>query len=287
MKRVLLFLATNLAVILVLSIVLNIVFSFLGVDRSSIGGLLVFAAVFGFGGSFISLAMSKWMAKRSTGAVVIEQPRNATEQWLMATVARQAKAAGIGMPEVAIYDSPEMNAFATGMNRNDALVAVSTGLLRNMREDEVEAVLAHEVSHIANGDMVTLTLIQGVVNTFVIFLARLIAGMLNNNNNNNQGGGLAYFATVMILEMVFGVLASIIVMWFSRQREYRADAGAAKLEGGPSKMIAALERLKHNHESRLEGSMMAFGIAGGAAKSELFLSHPPLEKRIAALRGQI
>ena len=287
MKRVLLFLATNLAVILVLSIVLNVVFSFLGIDRSGIGGLLVFAAVFGFGGSFISLAMSKWMAKRSTGAVVIEQPRNATEQWLMNTVARQAKAAGIGMPEVAIYDSPEMNAFATGMNRNDALVAVSTGLLRNMREDEVEAVLAHEVSHIANGDMVTLTLIQGVVNTFVIFLARLVAGMLNNNgNNNNQGGGLAYFATVMILEMVFGVLASIIVMWFSRQREYRADAGAARLEGGPNKMIAALERLKHNHESRLEGSMMAFGIAGGAKKSELFLSHPPLEKRIAALRSQ-
>lgn len=286
MKRVLLFLATNLAVILVLSIVLNIVFSFLGVDRSSIGGLLVFAAVFGFGGSFISLAMSKWMAKRSTGAVVIEQPRNATEQWLVATVARQAKAAGIGMPEVAIYDSPEMNAFATGMNRNDALVAVSTGLLRNMREDEVEAVLAHEVSHIANGDMVTLTLIQGVVNTFVIFLARLVAGMLNNNGNNSQGGGLAYFATVIVLELVFGVLASIIVMWFSRQREYRADAGAAKLEGNPNKMIAALERLKHNHESRLEGSMMAFGIAGGGKKSELFLSHPPLEKRIAALRSQ-
>jgi heat shock protein HtpX len=265
----------------VLSVVLNIVFSFLGVDRSSIGGLLVFAAVFGFGGSFISLAISKWMAKRSTGAVVIEQPRNATEQWLMTTVARQAKAAGIGMPEVAVYDSPEMNAFATGMNRTNALVAV-----RNMREDEVEAVLAHEVSHIANGDMVTLTLIQGVVNTFVIFLARLVAGMLNNNGNNNQGGGLAYFATVIVLEMVFGVLASIIVMWFSRQREYRADAGAAKLEGGPNKMIAALERLKHNHESRLEGSMMAFGIAGGAAKSELFLSHPPLEKRIAALRGR-
>lgn len=286
MKRIVLFLATNLAVILVLSIVLNIVFSFLGVDRSSIGGLLVFAAVFGFGGSFISLAMSKWMAKRSTGAVVIEQPRNATEQWLMTTVARQAKNAGIGMPEVAVYDSPEMNAFATGMNRNNALVAVSTGLLRNMREDEVEAVLAHEVSHIANGDMVTLTLIQGVVNTFVIFLARLVAGMLNNNGNNNQGGGLAYFATVIVLEIVFGVLASIIVMWFSRQREYRADAGAAKLEGGPQKMIAALERLKYNHESRLEGSMMAFGIAGGAKKSELFLSHPPLEKRIAALRSQ-
>ncbi len=286
MKRVLLFLATNLAVILVLSVVLNVVFSFLGIDRSGIGGLLVFAAIFGFGGSFISLAISKWMAKRSTGAVVIEQPRNATEQWLMATVARQAKAAGIGMPEVAIYDSPEMNAFATGMNRNDALVAVSSGLLRNMREDEVEAVLAHEVSHIANGDMVTLTLIQGVVNTFVIFLARLIAGMLNNNGNNNQGGGLAYFATVIVLEMVFGILASIIVMWFSRQREYRADAGAARLEGGPNKMIAALERLKHNHESRLEGSMMAFGIAGGTAKSELFLSHPPLEKRIAALRSR-
>ena len=286
MKRIVLFLATNLAVILVLSIVLNIVFSFLGVDRSSIGGLLVFAAVFGFGGSFISLAISKWMAKRSTGAVVIEQPRNATEQWLMTTVARQAKAAGIGMPEVAVYDSPEMNAFATGMNRNNALVAVSTGLLRNMREDEVEAVLAHEVSHIANGDMVTLTLIQGVVNTFVIFLARLVAGMLNNNGNNSQGGGLAYFATVIVLEMVFGVLASIIVMWFSRQREYRADAGAAKLEGGPNKMIAALERLKYNHESQLEGSMMAFGIAGGAKKSELFLSHPPLEKRIAALRSQ-
>jgi heat shock protein HtpX len=286
MKRVLLFLATNLAVILVLSIVLNVVFSFLGIDRSGIGGLLVFAAVFGFGGSFISLAISKWMAKRSTGAVVIEQPRNATEQWLMNTVARQAKAAGIGMPEVAVYDSPEMNAFATGMNRNNALVAVSSGLLRNMREDEIEAVLAHEVSHIANGDMVTLTLIQGVVNTFVIFLARLIAGMLNNSSNNNQGGGIAYFATVIVLEMVFGILASIIVMWFSRLREYRADAGAARLEGGPNKMIAALERLKHNHESRLEGSMMAFGIAGGAAKSELFLSHPPLEKRIAALRNR-
>ncbi|CAM3825876.1 protease HtpX [Rheinheimera salexigens] len=285
MKRIVLFLATNLAVIAVLSIVLNVVFSMLGVDRSSISGLLVFAAVFGFGGSFISLAISKWMAKRSTGAVVIEQPRNATEQWLMATVARQAKAANIGMPEVAVYDSPEMNAFATGMNRNNALVAVSTGLLRSMRQEEVEAVLAHEISHVANGDMVTLTLIQGVVNTFVIFFARLVAGMLNNSgNNNNQGGGFAYYATVFALEMVFGVLASIIVMWFSRQREYRADAGAARIEG-PQKMIAALERLKGNSESHLEGSMMAFGIASGTKKSELFLSHPPLEKRIAALRG--
>ncbi|KKO50457.1 heat shock protein HtpX [Arsukibacterium sp. MJ3] len=282
MKRVLLFLATNLAVILVLSIVLNIVFSFFGIDHSSISGLLVFAAIFGFGGSFISLALSKWMAKRSTGAVVITQPRNATEQWLMTTVARQAKQAGIGMPEVAVYDSPEMNAFATGMNRNAALVAVSTGLLRNMKEDEVEAVLAHEVSHIANGDMVTLTLIQGVVNTFVIFFARLIAGAIRNNNQ--QLGTIAYFGIVIVLELVFGFLASIIVMWFSRQREYRADAGAARL-AGPTKMIAALERLKNNHESRLEGSMMAFGIAGKKAKSELLLTHPPLDKRIAALRN--
>ena len=282
MKRVLLFLATNLAVLVVLSIALSVIFTFFGIDRSSIGGLLVFAAIFGFGGSFISLAMSKWMAKRSTGAVVIEQPRNATEKWLVDTVARQARKAGIGMPEVAIYDSPEMNAFATGMKRNDALVAVSTGLLRNMREDEVEAVLAHEVSHIANGDMVTLTLIQGVVNTFVIFLARLIAGAIRQNNQ--QLGTFAYFGIVIALEMLFGVLASIIVMWFSRQREYRADAGAARLEGA-NKMVAALKRLQHNHESRLEGSMAAFGIAGGGKKSELFMSHPPLEKRIAALQN--
>jgi heat shock protein HtpX len=283
MKRVLLFLATNLAVIVVLSIVLNIVFSFFGIDHSSISGLLVFAAIFGFGGSFISLALSKWMAKRSTGAVVITQPRNATEQWLMRTVERQAKQAGIGMPEVAVYDSPEMNAFATGMNRNAALVAVSTGLLRNMKENEVEAVLAHEVSHIANGDMVTLTLIQGVVNTFVIFFARLIAGAIRNNNQ--QLGTFAYFGIVIVLEIVFGFLASMIVMWFSRQREYRADAGAARLEG-PDKMVAALERLKNNHESRLEGSLMAFGIAGKKPKSELLLTHPPLEKRIEALRNR-
>ncbi|MEE2000684.1 protease HtpX [Alkalimonas sp. MEB108] len=282
MKRVLLFLATNLAVLVVLSIALSVIFTFFGIDRGSIGGLLVFAAIFGFGGSFISLAMSKWMAKRSTGAVVIQQPRNATEKWLVDTVARQARKAGIGMPEVAIYDSPEMNAFATGMKRNDALVAVSTGLLRNMREDEVEAVLAHEVSHIANGDMVTLTLIQGVVNTFVIFLARLIAGAIRQNNQ--QLGTFAYFGIVIALEMLFGVLASIIVMWFSRQREYRADAGAARLEGA-NKMVAALKRLQHNHESRLEGSMAAFGIAGGGKKSELFMSHPPLEKRIAALQN--
>ena len=203
MKRIVLFLITNLAVMLVLSIVLSIVFKVFGIDNRSMGGLLIFAAVFGFGGSFISLAMSKWMAKRSTGAVVITQPQNATEHWLFDTVRRQAQQAGIGMPEVAIYDSPEMNAFATGMSRNNALVAVSTGLLRNMREDEVEAVLAHEVSHVANGDMVTLTLIQGVVNTFVIFLARLIAGVIRNNNQ--QMGQLAYFAIVIVLEMVFGI----------------------------------------------------------------------------------
>jgi heat shock protein HtpX len=283
MKRVLLFLATNLAVLVVLSIALSVIFTVFGIDSSSIGGLLVFAAIFGFGGSFISLALSKWMAKRSTRAVVIEQPKNATEKWLMDTVARQARKAGIGMPEVAIYDSPEMNAFATGMNRNNALVAVSTGLLRNMREDEVEAVLAHEVSHVANGDMVTLTLIQGVVNTFVIFLARLIAGAIRQNNQ--QLGTMAYFAIVIVLEIVFGFLASIIVMWFSRQREYRADAGAARLEGA-NKMVSALQRLQHNHESRLEGNMMAFGIAGGGKKSELFMSHPPLEKRIAALQNR-
>jgi len=291
MKRVALFLLTNLAVMVVLSITLSILFKIFGVNSSSMGGLLLFAAVFGFGGSLISLAMSKSMAKRATRAVVIERPNNSTEHWLYSTVQRQAKQAGIGMPEVAIYDSPEMNAFATGMNRNSALVAVSTGLLRNMREDEVEAVLAHEISHVANGDMVTLTLVQGVVNTFVIFLARIIASALasNNNNNNNdeseqQSHGFGYMMTVMVLEMLFGWLATPIVMWFSRQREYRADAGAAALVGS-GKMIAALERLKHNHESRLDGTLMAFGIANRPAKSELFLSHPPLEKRIAALKA--
>ncbi len=291
MKRVALFLLTNLAVMIVLSITLSILFKIFGVNSSSMGGLLLFAAVFGFGGSLISLAMSKSMAKRATRAVVIERPNNSTEHWLYSTVQRQAKQAGIGMPEVAIYDSPEMNAFATGMNRNSALVAVSTGLLRNMREDEVEAVLAHEISHVANGDMVTLTLVQGVVNTFVIFLARIIASALasNNNNNNNddsgqQSHGFGYMMTVMVLEMLFGWLATPIVMWFSRQREYRADAGAAALVGS-GKMIAALERLKHNHESRLDGTLMAFGIANRPAKSELFLSHPPLEKRIAALKA--
>lgn len=291
MKRIVLFLITNLAVMLVLSIVASFLFKVLGIDSRSMGGLLVFAAIFGFGGSFISLLMSKWMAKRSTGAVVIERPQNATESWLVETVRRQAQAAGIGMPEVAIYDSPEMNAFATGANRNDALVAVSTGLLRNMSQDEVEAVLAHEVSHVANGDMVTLTLIQGVVNTFVIFLARVLGGIIdsalrgNSDEEESQGPGFAYYIIVFVLEMLFGILASVIVAWFSRQREFKADAGAAKLVGSRS-MISALERLRMNHDSQLEGSMMAFGISGKQSMAELLMSHPPLEKRIAALRGQ-
>jgi heat shock protein HtpX len=288
MKRVFLFLVTNLAVVLVLGIVLNIVFAAFGIDNRSITGLLVFSAVFGFGGALISLAMSKWIAKRSTGAQVIDNPTTPTEHWLINMVSAQAKKAGIGMPEVAIYDSPEINAFATGMNKNNALVAVSSGLLNGMSEDEAEAVLAHEVSHIANGDMVTLTLIQGVVNTFVIFLARVIAGAISNaargsNNGSSALGGFAYYGIVFVLEMLFGILASIIVMWFSRQREYRADAGSAKLVGR-QKMIAALTRLKSNSESQLDGSMMAFGISGKSAFSELFMSHPPLDKRIDVLR---
>jgi len=288
MLRIALFLATNLAILLVLGVVMNVLMPALGVDTSGYSGLLIFAAVFGFGGAFISLAMSKWMAKRAVGAQVISQPRNQTEQWLLRTVQRQSQQAGIPMPEVAIYDSPEPNAFATGASKKSSLVAVSTGLMRNMTQDEVEAVLAHEISHIANGDMVTLTLIQGVVNTFVIFFARVIAGVIDNatrsNSQNGQGlGGIAYFAIVMVLELVFGILASIIVMWFSRQREFRADAGAAKLVGA-HKMVAALRRLQGAPESTLDGSMMAFGIQTKRSFSELFMSHPPLAKRIQALR---
>jgi len=287
MKRVLLFVATNLAIIVVLSIVLSVLGPVLGLQPGSYGSLLLFAAVFGFGGAFISLLMSKFIAKRSTGAQVINSPRNAVESWLVETVARQAKAANIGMPEVAVYQSPEMNAFATGASRNNSLVAVSSGLLQQMDRREVEAVLAHEVSHIANGDMVTLTLIQGVVNTFVIFLARAVAGVINNalRGGNNQGGGLggfAYYGIVIVLEIVFGILASTIVMWFSRQREFKADKGAAALEGKQA-MIAALQRLKGNQDSQLEGAMVAFGIAGKMKMSELFRSHPPLDKRIEAL----
>lgn len=289
MLRIVLFLATNLAILLVLSVVMNILMPAFGVEPGQYQGLFIFAALFGFGGAFISLLMSKWLAKRSVGAEVILQPRNQTEQWLLNTVARQAQQAGIPMPEVAIYHSPEPNAFATGASKNNSLVAVSTGLMRNMTQDEVEAVLAHEVSHIANGDMVTLTLIQGVVNTFVIFFARVIATVIDNatrsNSQNGQGlGGMAYFAIVIVLEMVFGILASMIVMWFSRQREFRADAGSAKLVG-KQKMIAALKRLQNADESTLDGSMMAFGIQSKRSISELFMSHPPLSKRIRALEN--
>ena len=288
MKRILLFIATNLAVVLVLGIVLNIVFSMLVIDRSSISGLLVFCAVFGFGGAFISLLMSKWMAKRAYNVQIIEQPRSEVEHWLLSTVTRQAQQAGIGMPEVGIYDSPDMNAFATGASRNSSLVAVSSGLMYSMTRDEAEAVLAHEVSHIANGDMVTMTLLQGVVNTFVMFFARIIANIISSamSKDDEEGGGLggiAYFGVVMVLELVFGILASIIVMWFSRYREYRADEGSARLVG-KEKMIAALQRLGQGSQAELEGSLAAFGI-NGRGSSELFMSHPPLEKRIESLRN--
>ena len=286
MKRIVLFLVTNLAIVIVLTIVLSI----FGVESRSMSGALIIAAVFGMGGSFISLAMSKWIAKSTTGAHVIDRPRNETESWLIDTVRRQARQAGIGMPEVAVYDSPDINAFATGMKRNDALVAVSTGLLQNMNADEAEAVLGHEVSHVANGDMITLALIQGVLNTFVIFLARLVAGIIDSVlQGDEEEGGLGFFgyiAVTIVMEIILGFLASIIVMWFSRKREFRADVGGARL-AGRDKMISALERLRMAHEpSHLPDQMAAFGIqskAGGLAR--LFLSHPPLEERIEALRS--
>jgi heat shock protein HtpX len=289
MKRIFLLVATNFAVLLVLSITMQL----LGVDRMlaeetgmNLFGLLLMAGIFGFGGSFISLLISKWMAKRATGAHVIEVPSNMAERWLVDTVKRQAAKAGIGMPEVAVYDSPEINAFATGWNRNSALVAVSTGLLQNMSQDEAEAVLGHEVSHVANGDMVTLTLIQGVLNTFVIFLSRVI-GMIVDRAifKVERGQGPAFFVTVIVAQIVLGILASIVVMWFSRQREFRADAGGATL-AGRGKMIAALERLKANHEQpQLPAQISAFGISGGGGFTRLFMSHPPLDERIAALRS--
>ena len=291
MKRIFLFLATNLAIIVVLSITLRLLGFERILDEQGVGldlnSLLVFAAVFGFGGSLISLAISKWTAKRLTGAQVIEQPRNATEIWLVETVRRQAKQAGIGMPEVAIYDAPEVNAFATGMSRNNALVAVSTGLLRSMTQDEAEAVLAHEVSHVANGDMVTLALIQGVVNTFVIFLSRVIGHLVDRVVfKTERGHGPAFWVTAIVAELVLGILASIIVMWFSRQREFRADRGGANL-AGREKMIAALERLAAGRTAPLPDQMAAFGIAGGLGGGikRLFMTHPPLEERIAALKA--
>ena len=293
MTRIFLFVTTNLAILFILNISLRV----LGVDRMletqgggiNLTALLIISAVIGMGGSFISLAISKWMAKRSTGARVIERPGNRTERWLLDTVARQARQAGIGMPEVAIYDAPEINAFATGMSRNNALVAVSTGLLANMSADESEAVLGHEVSHVANGDMVTLTLIQGVVNTFVILLSRVVGHFVDRVVfRNARGYGFGYFITVIIAQVVLSVLASIIVMWFSRQREYRADVGGAKL-AGRDKMIAALRRLRsgYGEEPRLPSEMSAFGISGrvGTGFAHLFRSHPPLDDRIAALEA--
>lgn len=291
LKRVFLFVATNLAVIFVLSIVLRL----LGVDQilTQHGGLnynalLVFATVFGFGGALISLAISKWMALRSTGAQVIKDPKSDTERWLVQTVHRQAQAAGVGMPEVAIFNSPAPNAFATGMSRNNALVAVSTGLLQAMNRDEVEAVLGHELSHVANGDMVTMTLIQGVLNTFVIFFSRVIGLIIDRalSRNEQSSGGIGYFIAVMVSQIVLGILASIIVMWFSRRREYRADAGGARL-AGTDKMIRALQALQRAHsESHLPDQMAAFGILGrGNVLASLFMSHPPLEDRIAALQA--
>ena len=288
MKRIFLLIVTNIAIMVVLSIVCSV----LGVDRYltrsglDMGALLGFSAVMGFGGAFISLAISKWMAKMSTGAKVITQPSNSSEVWLLQTVERQARAAGIGMPEVAIFDAPEPNAFATGMTKNSSLVAVSTGLLRSMSQDEVEAVLVHEISHIANGDMVTLTLVQGVVNTFVFFLSRVIGYLVDSylKRDNDRGPGIGYTITVIVMQIVLGFLASMVVAWVSRQREFRADAGGAHL-AGKRKMISALERLKSVHDvpSALPQQMAAFGIRGGIGS--LFATHPPLEDRISALQN--
>ncbi|MEZ0271721.1 MAG: protease HtpX [Methylophilaceae bacterium] len=290
MKRVFLFLATNFAIVLVLSVTMRLlgVEPYLNAQGLNLGSLLIFAAVMGMGGSFISLAISKWTAKRSVGAEVIETPRNEAERWLVETVRRQAQQAGIGMPEVAIYQSPDVNAFATGMNKNSALVAVSTGLLQSMTREEAEAVLGHEVSHVANGDMVTLALIQGVVNTFVMFLSRVIGYLVDKIVfKTERGQGPAFFVTMIVAEMVLGILASIIVMWFSRQREFRADRGGANL-AGRQKMISALERLGRVHAEPLPDKMAAFGISGHVAGGlkRLFMTHPPLEERIAALKAE-
>ena len=292
MKRIFLFVLTNVAVLAVISITLRL----LGVDRVldesgaiNFNALLTLSTVIGFSGSIVSLLLSKWMAKRSVGAHVIENPQDPTERWLVDTVRRQADAAGIGMPEVAIYDAPDVNAFATGWNRNNSLVAVSTGLLHAMSREEAEAVLAHEISHVANGDMVTLALIQGVVNTFVVFFAKLFGILVDRvllKNDGRNGPGIGAFVAEIAAQIVLGILASTVVMWFSRQREFRADAGGANL-AGRQKMIAALERLKLNHEqaAALPKNMSAMAISSGGGFSRLFMSHPPLEERIAALRN--
>ena len=291
MKRILLFLVTNLAVVLVLSVAMKVlrIDQYIAAQGGSAFGLLVFAAVFGFGGALISLAMSKWSAKRMMGVRLIDQPRDNVERWLVDTVRRQAQEAGIGMPEVGIFDSPEPNAFATGANKNKALVAVSTGLLQRMRKEEVEAVLGHEVGHVANGDMVTLTLIQGVVNTFVIFLARIIGNFVDKAIfKNENGGGIGYFVVVIVCEILLGILASVIVMWFSRKREFRADAAGALL-ASPQAMVGALEALKRVHQPEgLPQQMAAFGINAGVPGGiqRFFMSHPPLDERIDALKRQ-
>ena len=290
MLRILLFLGTNVAILAVLSITMRI----LGVDDMlaqsgsglNLDALLIMSAVIGFAGSFISLFASKWMAKSSMGVQIIEQPANSTERWLLDTVARLSQQAGIEMPEVGIFPSPSPNAFATGWNKNDALVAVSLGLLQNMNSDEIEAVLGHEIAHVANGDMVTLTLIQGVVNTFVIFLSRIIGHVVDRTVfNTREGYGPAYWITSLIAQFVLGILAMMIVAWFSRWREFRADAGGAAL-AGRQKMISALQRLAQTQPEPLPDEMAAFGIAGGGLH-ELFASHPPLEKRIQALREAV
>jgi heat shock protein HtpX len=289
LKRIVLFLITNLAIVFVLSIVLNLlgIGPMLDQQGLNLGSLIAFAAVFGFGGSLISLVISKWTAKRMTGAQVITNPANELEHWLVEVVRRQALQANIGMPEVAIYDAPDVNAFATGMNRNNALVAVSTGLLRAMDRSEAEAVLAHEISHVANGDMITLALIQGVVNTFVIVASRLVGYLVDRVVfKTERGHGPGFFITSMIAQMVFGILASIIVFWFSRQREFRADAGAAVM-AGRDKMVAALEKLRRTAgQPHLPDQMSAFGISGttGGGLKRLFMTHPPLEERIEALK---
>lgn len=288
MKRIFLFLVTNLAVVVVLGIAMNLlgVGRYLTANGMDLGQLLIFSAIIGFTGSFISLLISKWMAKKSTGARVIDpnRPANAREAWLVNTVHQLADRAGIGRPEVAIYDGPP-NAFATGASKNNSLVAVSTGLLQSMTEEEVAAVLGHEVAHIANGDMVTLTLIQGVVNTFVIFLARVVGYFIDRAVLKNENGvGLGYYATVIVCEILFGILASIIVAWFSRQREYRADAGSAQLMGAREPMIRALARLGGMEAGELPKTFEAAGISGGRSLGALFASHPPIEDRIRALQ---
>jgi heat shock protein HtpX len=288
-KRIALFLATNLAVLVLLGIVLSVLQRVFGVQLGvGNGSLLVMATLFGFGGAFVSLLMSKWVAKRSTGMMLLGEPRSADEKWLLDTVRAQAEAAGIQMPEVGVFDAPEINAFATGPSRNNALVAVSTGLLRAMNRDQAEAVLGHEVSHVANGDMVTMALIQGVLNTFVIFLARAVGRVIDGMiGGGRDGPGFGYYAIVMVLDLVFGLLASVVAMWFSRWREFRADAGGASL-AGREKMISALEVLGRTYgASTLPKSIQAFGISGAVAHGfkRLFMSHPPLVVRIAALRA--